>query len=112
MSEIANELKIYIEEIRRMQQRDRTSGKYERQVKEMERRMLRALQQQCNCCYTELCRNNDDSEGEKITRKNPRFDEIWSEISPESMKDTDRLTLESPANPKAGKIKKTPLNIL
>lgn len=34
MSEIANELKIYIEEItQNAAERDRTSGKYERQVK-------------------------------------------------------------------------------
>lgn len=46
-------------------------------LREMERRMLRALQQQCNCCYIEQCRNNDDSEGEKNNKEKSRFDEIW-----------------------------------
>lgn len=110
MSEIANELKIYIEEItQNAAERDRASGKYRRQVKkgDGERRMLRALQQQCNCCYTELCRNNDDSEGEKNNKEKSRFDEIWVKFLQNQWK-TPVVWLWNHNQPKAGKIKKTP----
>lgn len=76
-SEIANELKIYIKEImQNAAERDRTSGECERQGKGDGAQNAESLQQQCNCCYIEQCRNNDDSEGEKNNKEKSRFDEI------------------------------------